>query len=95
MVMLGSQRTELPDQSRYGSYSVEVCAEAGEHEQDHDEGRCTSVLRCLLQHKKYLLIMCQFPEISGEGPIEEYSYPAGRCGADHFRITDVIVLFKL
>lgn len=40
--------TELPYQSRHRGYGVEVCTQASEHEQDHDEGRCTSVFCCLL-----------------------------------------------
>jgi hypothetical protein len=51
VVELGSRRTKLPYQSRHGSYGVEVCPEAGEHKQNHDEGRCDTVLCCLLQHK--------------------------------------------
>lgn len=51
VVGLESRLTELPYQSRHRSYGVEVCAEAGEHKQNHDEGRCATVLCCLLQHE--------------------------------------------
>lgn len=91
VVGLGLPRTELPYQSRHRSYGVEVCTEASEHEQDHDEGRCTLVLRCLLEHKDQLLILCQFQRTRGEDLIEHCSYPARRRSTDNFRITDVKV----